>query len=68
MYQVSDQKIYPGGKEEIINVTKFASSLFDITSNWKEKEDGSRDGLTVFSGDVFSPSTESSVTRGRHMV
>ncbi|KAJ7824797.1 Metallo-dependent phosphatase [Mycena olivaceomarginata] len=67
VYQVSDQKIYPGGKEEIINVTKFASSLFDITSNWKEREDGSRDGLTVFSGDVFSPSTESSVTRGRHM-
>ncbi|KAJ6553022.1 Metallo-dependent phosphatase [Mycena capillaripes] len=67
VYQVSDQKIYPEGKEETINVTKFASSLFDITSNWKEKKDGSRDGLTVFSGDVFSPSIESSVTRGRHM-
>ncbi|KAJ6556564.1 Metallo-dependent phosphatase [Mycena vulgaris] len=67
VYQVSDQKIYPGGKEETINVTKFATSLFDITSNWKEREDGSRDGLTVFSGDVFSPSIESSVTRGRHL-
>ncbi|KAF7354380.1 Metallo-dependent phosphatase [Mycena venus] len=67
VYQVSDQKIYPGGKEETINVTKFASSLFDITSNWKKREDGSKDGLTVFSGDGFSPSIESSVTRGRHM-
>ncbi|KAJ7270316.1 Metallo-dependent phosphatase [Mycena rebaudengoi] len=67
VYQVSDQKIYPGGKEETINVTKFATSLFDITSTWKEREDGSRDGLTVFSGDVFSPSIESSVTRGRHL-
>ncbi|KAF7344288.1 Metallo-dependent phosphatase [Mycena venus] len=67
VYQVSDQKIYPGGKEESINVTKFATSLFDITSNWKKREDGSLDGLTVFSGDVFSPSIESSVTRGAHM-
>ncbi|KAJ7511422.1 Metallo-dependent phosphatase [Mycena galericulata] len=67
VYRVSDQKIYPGGKEETIDVTKFATSLFDITSNWKEREDTSRDGLTVFSGDVFSPSTESSVTRGKHM-
>ncbi|KAJ6526896.1 Metallo-dependent phosphatase [Mycena vulgaris] len=67
VYQVSDQKIYPGGNEETINVTKFASSLFDITSNWKKREDGSKDGLTVFSGDGFSPSVESSVTRGRHM-
>ncbi|KAJ6492676.1 Metallo-dependent phosphatase-like protein [Mycena vulgaris] len=68
VYQVSDQKIYPGGNEETINVTKFASSLFDITSNWKKRADGSKNGLTVFSGDGFSPSVESSAPRGRHMV
>jgi 5'-nucleotidase len=27
-----------------------------------------KDGLVLFSGDVFSPSVESSVTRGSHMV
>ena len=29
---------------------------------------GKREGLVLFSGDLFSPSTESSVTRGSHMV
>ncbi|TFK22412.1 Metallo-dependent phosphatase [Coprinopsis marcescibilis] len=64
VYQVSAQKI---NKEESIDVTKFASLLDGITTKWSARGDGSRDGLIVFSGDLFSPSTESSVTRGKHM-
>ena len=65
VYQVSAQKI---NKEESIDVTKFASLLDGITNKWKDRGDGRKDGLIVFSGDLFSPSTESSVTRGKHMV
>jgi 5'-nucleotidase len=40
----------------------------DIRNGWPARPDGKRDGLVLFSGDVFSPSVESSVTRGSHMV
>ncbi|TFK22404.1 Metallo-dependent phosphatase [Coprinopsis marcescibilis] len=50
-----------------IDVTKFGSLLEGITAKWKQRDDGARDGLIVFSGDFFSPSIESSITRGRHM-
>ncbi|EIN11144.1 Metallo-dependent phosphatase [Punctularia strigosozonata HHB-11173 SS5] len=66
VYQVSDQKIHVDGKEETIDVTKFATLLTDITAKWEDKGNG-RNGLIVFSGDMFSPSIESSVTRGKHM-
>lgn len=67
VYQVSDQKIHIDGKEETIDVTKFATLLADITSKWEKRKGRVKEGLTIFSGDVFSPSTESSITRGRHM-
>ncbi|THU84298.1 Metallo-dependent phosphatase [Dendrothele bispora CBS 962.96] len=67
VYQVSDQKISVGGQQETIDVTKFATLLDNVTSKWKDRNDGKKDGLIIFSGDLFSPSTESSVTRGRHM-
>ena len=31
-------------------------------------EQGAKEGLVLFAGDVFNPSVESSVTRGSHMV
>ncbi|KIK93908.1 hypothetical protein PAXRUDRAFT_828526 [Paxillus rubicundulus Ve08.2h10] len=67
VYQVSDQKIQVDGKQETINVTKFATLLNGITSQWKERDDGKKEGLILFSGDLVSPSVESSITRGRHM-
>ena len=68
VYQVNEQKIQVDGKEENIDVTKFASSLNNVTSKWDTKPDGTKDGLIIFSGDAFSPSIQTSVTRGRHMV
>ncbi|KIY73873.1 Metallo-dependent phosphatase [Cylindrobasidium torrendii FP15055 ss-10] len=67
VYQVGEQHINIDGKQEKIDVTKFASSLATITEKWSERKDGKKDGLVVFSGDLFSPSTESSITRGKHM-
>ncbi|KAG5220150.1 Metallo-dependent phosphatase [Salix suchowensis] len=68
VYQVSNQKIkvldQDEKKEETINVMKFATSLSNITRKWADRGDGGKDGLVIFSGDLFSPSTESSVTRG----
>ncbi|KAJ8502019.1 hypothetical protein ONZ45_g11924 [Pleurotus djamor] len=61
VYQVTDQTIFVDGKKETINVMKFATLLSDVMAKWKNE------GLTIFSGDLFSPSTESSITRGRHM-
>ncbi|KAJ8094243.1 hypothetical protein PM082_006782 [Marasmius tenuissimus] len=67
VYQVGDQEIKIDGRQETINVTKFATSLADITAKWNKREDGKKDGLIVFSGDLFSPSRESAVTKGKHM-
>ena len=69
VYQVTDQKIYVDKKEEIINVAKFATLLSDVTAKWENKGDGhGKNGLIVFSGDLFSPSVESAITRGQHLV
>lgn len=59
---------YDPQSPETIDVTQFAATLDDVHDGWHRREDGSRDGLVLFSGDVFSPSVESSVTRGSHMV
>ncbi len=54
---------------ETIDVTQFAALIDDLReSEWTESDDGKKEGLLLFSGDVFSPSVESSVTRGSHMV
>jgi 5'-nucleotidase len=65
-YRVTPQKISPNG--DTIDVTQFAALLDDIRRNWNLRSDGARDGLSLFSGDLFSPSIESTVTRGSHMV
>ncbi|KAH9484179.1 Trifunctional nucleotide phosphoesterase protein YfkN [Psilocybe cubensis] len=65
VYRVTPQKI---SRTESIDVTQFAALVDDIRNNWPNRPDGKKDGLLLFSGDVFSPSVESSVTRGSHMV
>ena len=49
-------------------LTQQVQFLDDIRAQWPLRDDGKRDGLTLFSGDVFAPSVDSSVTRGSHMV
>lgn len=67
VYRVSPQKT--GVSVETIDVTQFAALVDDLRGGWPERtEDKKRDGLVLFSGDLFSPSVESSVTRGSHMV
>lgn len=66
VYRVSPQKL-SSRSEETIDVSQFGALLDDLRGQWPERSDGARDGLVLFSGDVFSPSVESSVTRGSHM-
>lgn len=67
VYRVQPFKLVPSSTETI-DVTQWAAMLDDIRDTWTERIDGKHEGLVLFSGDVFSPSTESSVTRGSHMV
>lgn len=67
VYRVTPQKM-SSHPLETIDVTQFTALLHDLRDQWTLRDDGNRDGLVLFSGDVFSPSTESSVTRGSHMV
>ncbi|KAF8797843.1 flagellar associated protein [Phlegmacium glaucopus] len=67
VYRVTPQKI-SSQPLETIDVTQFTSLLHDLRDQWTLRDDGNRDGLVLFSGDVFSPSIESTVTRGSHMV
>ncbi|KAH7107747.1 Metallo-dependent phosphatase [Auriculariales sp. MPI-PUGE-AT-0066] len=60
VYRVGPQKIDNNGKT--IDCTQFAQRLASLRG-----QDADRT-LVLFSGDVFSPSVESSVTRGSHMV
>lgn len=64
VYRVTKQKTDDGE----IDVSQWAAMLNKRREEWPERSDGKRDGLVLFSGDVFSPSVESSVTRGSHMV
>lgn len=65
VYRVTPQKI---SKSETVDVTQFAALADDLRDRWAQRTDGKRDGLFLFSGDAFSPSVQSSVTRGSHMV
>lgn len=65
VYRVATQKLAGVGT---IDVTQFAAILDGLRSKWPQLPDGKRDGLVLFSGDLFAPSVESSVTRGSHMV
>ncbi|GLB35152.1 putative 5'-nucleotidase family protein [Lyophyllum shimeji] len=67
VYRVTPQALSPQSKDTI-DVTQFGALLDDLREKWTDLQDGKKDGLTLFSGDVFSPSVESSVTRGSHMV
>ncbi|KAG8830103.1 hypothetical protein FRC17_005394 [Serendipita sp. 399] len=64
VYRVSKQNVEGG----TIDVSQWAQMLEECREQWPTREqDGLKDGLLLFSGDVFSPSIESSVTRGSHM-
>ena len=67
VYRVQPFKFIPSSKETI-DVTQWLAMLDDVRDSWPSRDDGKRDGLVLFSGDIFAPSTESSVTRGSHMV
>ncbi|KAG6854980.1 hypothetical protein C0991_009803 [Blastosporella zonata] len=67
VYRVSPQKLSPRSTETI-DTAQFAAVAEDIRDTWTDLPAGKKDGLVLFSGDVFSPSVESSVTRGSHMV
>jgi 2',3'-cyclic-nucleotide 2'-phosphodiesterase (5'-nucleotidase family) len=67
VYRVTPIKI-SHQSNETIDVTQFAALIDDLRKEWTESDDGKKEGLLLFSGDVFSPSVESSVTRGSHMV
>jgi 5'-nucleotidase len=67
VYRVRPQKVSPKSFETI-DVTHFSGLLDDIREQWPLRNDGKREGLSLFSGDVFAPSLDSSVTRGSHMV
>jgi 2',3'-cyclic-nucleotide 2'-phosphodiesterase (5'-nucleotidase family) len=67
VYRVTPQKI-SSHPLETIDVTQFTALLHGLRDQWALRDDGNRDGLVLFSGDVFSPSIESSVTLGSHMV
>lgn len=64
VYKVKPQKL-SSGSPETIDVTQFAAMIEDIRDAWSQEL---KEGLVLFSGDLFSPSAESSVTRGSHMV
>ena len=63
-YRVQPQKL-SSKSPDTIDVTQFAQMVGDIRESWKIS---SKEGLVFFSGDLFAPSVESSVTRGTHMV
>ncbi len=67
VYRVQPFKVSPSSKDTI-DVSQWLAMLDDIRDSWPSREDGKREGLVLFSGDIFAPSTESSVTRGSHMV
>jgi 5'-nucleotidase len=67
VYRVSPQK-FAKSSSETIDVSKFGGLLDSVRAQWQSGLDGKSNGLTLFSGDAFSPSMESSVTRGDHMV
>ncbi|KAJ8581126.1 hypothetical protein M405DRAFT_926302 [Rhizopogon salebrosus TDB-379] len=66
VYRVTPQK-FSNSSPEMIDVSKFGGLLDSVRAQWQNGPDGKTNGLTLFSGDAFSPSMESSVTRGSHM-
>ena len=67
VYRVRPFKLVPTSPDTI-DVSQWAAMVNDVRDKWQQRPDGKREGLLLFSGDVFAPSTESSVTRGSHMV
>lgn len=56
VYRVNKQKLQSG---ETIDATQFAARVDALRAKWPDESGGG--GLLLFSGDLFSPSVESSV-------
>ena len=65
----ADRKAGKGeaGNGEDVGETREVTDGEDASKD-RGEEEGEKEGLVLFAGDVFSPSVESSVTRGSHMV
>jgi hypothetical protein len=57
--------VSPGKSEPVGGAARFTTAIRDSRQHLESQ--GYADPLVLFSGDVFSPSTESSITRGKHM-
>ncbi|KZT61237.1 Metallo-dependent phosphatase [Calocera cornea HHB12733] len=68
VYRVQPQKLPSSTKK--VSASQFTENLHKLRNAWPDSKDapGAKDGLVLFSGDLFSPSLESTVTRGSHMV
>ncbi|KZP00929.1 Metallo-dependent phosphatase [Calocera viscosa TUFC12733] len=68
VYTVQPHKLPSSSKT--VSASQFTQNLHTLRNAWPESKDasGAKDGLVLFSGDLFSPSLESTVTRGSHMV
>lgn len=65
VYRIGQQKV----GNSYIDVTQFAATHSRLQSKWQLRDDGkTRDGLCLFSGDLYSPSRESISMRGDQMV
>ncbi|TXT08774.1 hypothetical protein VHUM_02902 [Vanrija humicola] len=59
----------PAPPEADISVGQFTELVYSLRDEWAAKPlSDEKEGLILFAGDVFSPSVDSSVTRGSHMV
>ncbi|KAF8840346.1 Metallo-dependent phosphatase [Paxillus ammoniavirescens] len=68
VYQVADHLVTrDDDTQNNVNAAKFATLLKSVTSQWEERRDGKKEGLILFSGDLFSPSLASSISKGWHM-
>ena len=57
--------VAPGKAEPVGGAARFTTAVRDSVQSLELK--GYVDPFILFSGDGFSPSTESSITRGKHM-
>jgi 5'-nucleotidase len=53
---------------DIYNIEKAAKFVFQVDQARKEAEANGDHCFAIFSGDAFSPSTISTITRGKHMI
>ncbi|KAF2726005.1 Metallo-dependent phosphatase [Polychaeton citri CBS 116435] len=60
--------VEPGSRDPVGGISRFQTLCNHYASSPQYSGPNQPDLLTLFSGDAFNPSLESSVTKGRHMV